>query len=86
MKKILGKPLIGDEKLITPSSEIIDVSRLGFFDELEYDSWNLFLQYCDAFGIEVEERDEPDWYIAKQIQDKIIELLIESGIKFKFKK
>lgn len=76
--------LLGDGKYIV-SPKIIDVSKLGFFDGLEYDSWNLFLQYCAAFGIKiVGDRDEPDWHTAKQIQDKIIEILTEAGVEFKF--
>ncbi len=42
------------------------------------------MQYCDAIGIEVNDREEPDWYTAKEIQDKVLDVIMESGIKLKF--
>lgn len=75
---------LSDGKRIIADDTEIDVSNLNFFDELEYDSWDLFLNYCDAIGIEVNDRDEPDWYTAKTIQDKVLDLIMESGIKLKF--
>lgn len=73
-----------DGKRIFADDSVIDVSDMNFFDELEYDSWDLFLKYCDAIGIEVNDRDEPDWYTAKTIQDKVLDVIMESGIKLKF--
>ncbi len=75
---------IGDGRKIFAEDTEIDVSDLNFFDELEYDSWDLFLKYCDAMGIEVSDRDEPDWYTAKTIQDKVLDVIMESGIKLNF--
>lgn len=62
---------------------MIKAERLGFFDELEEDCWGLFVKYCDCLGIELENRDEIDWYTAKGIQDKIIDVFIEAGINIK---
>lgn len=75
---------LADGKVILADDAEIDVSHMNFFDELEYESWDLFLKYCDAIGIEVEDRDEPDWYTAKSIQDKVLDVIMESGIKLKF--
>lgn len=80
----MKKYTLEDNKKITADDEPIDVSDMNFFDDLEYDSWNLFLQYCAALGIEVENKDEPDWATAKGIQDKILDILIGTGVKFKF--
>ena len=78
----------GDEcQIVIPNGEI-DCSRLGYFDELESDCWNLVKQYCATLGIEIlpnEDGEEPiDFYIAKGIQDKILEELQNAGAKFKF--
>ena len=43
----------GDEcQIVIPNGEI-DCSRLGYFDELESDCWNLVKQYCATLGIEI---------------------------------
>lgn len=78
----------GDEcQIVIPNGEI-DCSRLGFFDELEYDCWNLVKQYFAELGIDVlpnEDGEEAiDFYIAKEIQDKILEELQNAGVKLKF--
>lgn len=75
---------LSDGKRIFVDDSVIDVSDMNFFDNLECDSWDLFLKYCDAIGIEVNDRDEPDWYTAKTIQDKVLDVIMESGIKLKF--
>lgn len=75
---------LSDGKRIFADDMEIDVSDLNFFDQLEYDSWDLFLKYCDAIGIEVNDREEPDWYTAKDIQDKVLDVILEAGIKLKF--
>lgn len=75
---------LSDGKRMFAADTAIDVSDMNFFDNLEYDSWDLFLNYCDALGIEVDDREEPDWCTAKNIQDKVLDLIMESGIKLKF--
>ncbi len=65
----------------------IDVSRLGYFDELEYECWELILKYASWFGLDVkgiDDEDDVDFYSAKQVQDTILKLFIESGIRFKY--
>lgn len=78
----------GDDCQIALSDEPIDCSNLGYFDELEYECWNLVKQYCAHFGIEIlpdENGEEPiNFYITKQLQDKILEGLQEAGVQFKF--
>lgn len=78
----------GDDCQIALSDEPIDCSSLGYFDELEYECWNLVKKYCVHFGIKIlpdENGEEPvNFYIAKQLQDKILEGLQEAGVQLKF--
>ncbi len=75
----------GDVTVISGPSEV-DISNMNFFDDLEYECWNLIKQYAGAFGFEVknldEDEDDIDFYAAKSVQDKIIELFEEAGITF----
>lgn len=73
----------GDECLISFPNEPVDCSRLGYFDELEYDCWDLVKKYCGYFGIKIESGDI-SFDIAKGIQDHIIEQFQEAGVQFKF--
>ena len=78
----------GDECQIVLPDEPIDCSRLGYFDTLEYECWDLVKKYCDHLGIEIlpdEDGEEAvNFYITKQLQDKILEGLQEVGVQFKF--
>lgn len=78
----------GDDCQIALSDEPIDCSSLGYFDELEYECWNLVKKYCAHFGINIlpdENGEEPiNFYITKQLQDKILEGIQEAGVQFKF--
>lgn len=78
----------GDECRIVIPERPIDCSLLGYFDELEYECWELVKKYCAQFGIEIlpdENGDEAVGFdIAKGIQDKIIASLQESGVEFCF--
>ena len=78
----------GDDCQIVLPDEPIDCSRLGYFDTLEYECWDLVKKYCDHFGIEIlpdEDGEEAvNFYITKQLQDKILEGLQEVGVQFKF--
>ncbi len=78
----------GDDCQIVIPKEPIDCSKLGYFDELEGECWELVKGYFAKFGIELlpnEDGEEPmSDYVAKGVQDKIIELLQESGVQFKF--
>lgn len=75
-------PFGDDCKIIIPK-EPIDCSTLGYFDELEYDCWDLVKKYCDKLGIKIESRDI-SFDIAKGIQDHIIEQFEGAGVQFKF--
>ena len=75
---------VGDDTLVLSPTE---VKALGitFFDELENDCWKLFKGYCDALGIQiVNDNDHEDFFIAKQIQEKVFDIIQESGIKITF--
>ena len=61
----------------------IDCSKLGYFDELEYDCWDLVKKYCERLGIKIESGDI-SFDIAKGIQDHIIEQFQEAGVNFNF--
>ena len=78
----------GDDCQIVIPKEPIDCSKLGYFDELESDCWELVKGYLAKLGIELvanEDGEEPmSDYVAKSVQDKVIELLQESGVEFKF--
>ena len=78
----------GDDCQIVIPNEPIDCSKLGYFDELESDCWELVKGYLAKLGIELvanEDGEEPmSDYVAKSVQDKVIELLQESGVEFKF--
>lgn len=85
LAKIVG---FGDECKIRLPDEPVDCSRLGYFDELEDECWNLVKAYAKQFGIEIHPADEDgaaiSFDIAKGIQDKIIEEFENAGVKFKF--
>ncbi len=76
----------GDTTVVITGPAEVDISHINFFDELEYDCWKLIKKYAGAFGFSVEnidgENDDIDFYAAKQIQDRIIELFEESGVVF----
>lgn len=73
----------GDECQISIPTEPIKCSKLGYFDELEYDCWDLVKKYCEKFGIEIKSGDI-SFDIAKGVQDNIIEKFMEAGVKFDF--
>ena len=79
---------MGDEHEIKHSNETVDCSRLGFFDEMEESCWDLFKSYCEYFGLKlINEDDDEDaisFDIAKGIQEVILKVLQNAGIKFKF--
>lgn len=71
-----GIPYEIDETKMNP-----DTSKLGFFDELECECWDLIRNYAEVFGIILPE-DDIDFRIAKGIQEvvlKYIEELKEEG-------
>ena len=78
----------GDDCQIVIPKEPIDCSKLGYFDELESECWDLVKGYLAKFGIELLPNEDGETpmsdYIVKGVQDKIVELLQESGVQFKF--
>ena len=79
---------LGDEHEVKIPEEPIDCSQLECFDELEESCWTLFKSYCEYLGIELVNEDDDEeaisFNIAKGIQDHILEVLQNAGIKFKF--
>lgn len=78
----------GDDcKLILPD-EPVDCSNLGYFDELEYDCWELVEKYAKHMGIEIcsnEPRDSRiSFDIAKGIQDYILDRFTEAGVEIRY--
>lgn len=73
----------GDECEIQIPEKSIDCSKMGFFDELEYDCWDLIKKYCERFGIEIKSGDI-SFDIAKGIQDHIIGQFQRDGVVFSF--
>ncbi len=77
----------GDMRTTITGPSEVDISHMNYFDELEYDCWELIKKYAGAFGFKVEnvdgDEDTIDFYAAKKIQDGIIELFEEAGIVFK---
>lgn len=74
-------------KILLPDKPV-DCSRLGYFDELEYDCWHLVESYCKELGIKLLPQEEEEavisFDIAKGIQDYIIGQLQEAGVQFRF--
>lgn len=78
----MEKVPFGDECKIILPEEPIDCSRLGYFDELECECWELIKSYCNQFGIKIE--GEISFDLAKEIQDCIIRQFETAGVKFVF--
>ena len=72
----------GDECEIDIPDEPIDCSDLNYFDELEYDCWDLISQYANKFGIKI--NSEISFDLAKEIQDVIINQFKNTGVEFNF--
>ena len=77
----------GDEgKMRIPNAQI-DCSRLGYFDTMEDECWELIKSYADRLGIEILDEDGEEqihYDLAKRIQDTILNEFILSGVEFKF--
>lgn len=70
-----------DGKKITAPA-VVDVSALGYMDELEYELWHVIEDYMLSFGIRTID-DEPDWATVKVVQDCILNQFIGAGVNFK---
>lgn len=73
----------GDGCNISIPEQPIDCSKIGYFDELEYDCWELIKTYCGYLGIEIVSGDI-SFDIAKGIQDHIIQQFQKAGLKLIF--
>lgn len=75
----------GDGCKISIPEQPINCSNIGYFDELEYDCWELIKTYCGYLGIEIVSGDI-SFDIAKSIQDHIIEQFQKAGVQLIFSK
>ena len=69
------------KKIMAP--EVVDMSELTCFDELEYSLWHTIEEYLTLFGIRTED-DTPDWATVKEVQNKLLDILERSGVRFNF--
>lgn len=77
---------IGDE-VAALSTPMVDASKLGFFDDLEDACYDLFCSYCEKLGIDLSypgPDDCIDFYIAKEIQGRILDIFTECGIQINY--
>lgn len=89
-KKNMRLAEFGDDCLIRFPNETVDCSRLGYFDDLEYECMDLVKKYAEHFGFEILSRYDNDettpisFDIAKEIQDLILKQFKYAGVKFEF--
>lgn len=78
----------GDEGEINIPNKPIDCSKLGYFDEMEEECWDLIRSYASKFGIILlpnEDGEVPVNYdLAKRIQETILNEFMMAGVEFKF--
>lgn len=78
----------GDNCKVVLPDEPINCAELGYFDELEYDCWELIEKYADRFGIKIISEDPRDirnsFDISKGVQEWILNRFEEAGIKFRY--
>lgn len=72
--------LADGKKIEAPT--VVDISKMGCLDELEYTLWHTIEDYMVLFGIRTGD-DEPDWATVKAVQEKIIEVFEDAGVDFK---
>lgn len=73
--------MLPDGKRIT-APEVVDISAIDTFEDLEYSLWNTIEEYLVLFGIRTFD-DSPDWATVKAVQDKLLEILMDAGVNFK---
>lgn len=79
---------LGDDCIIVIPDEPVDCSKLGYFDELEEECWNLVKKYCEKLGVRMIPDDDGQppisFDVAKDIQDTVLGYLDEAGVEFYF--
>lgn len=71
--------LDGTEVLVPPA---IDITELGYFDEMENKLWELVKEYFDLMGIRVKNDDDVDFGTVKAMQDTLLDELEKAGVNF----
>ena len=80
----------GDECEIQIPTDPVNCSKLGFFDEVEDDCWNLIKGYCALLGINFvsndpdEENEGVNWELVKKVQGVILDEFQELGVQLDF--
>ena len=80
---------LGDECEIILPEEPIDCSSMTYFDNLEYDCWDLVEKYCEHLGIQMIKEDGEDvvsFDIVKDIQERILDALEDAGVELNFER
>lgn len=80
---------LGDECEILLPEEPIDCSSLTYFDNLEYDCWDLVEKYCEHLGIKMIKEDGEavvSFDIVKDIQERILDAVQDAGVELNFER
>lgn len=79
----LFEPQIGENCFAKATSEKIIIG-MNTFDEVEYDCWELIKKYAALFDVqlECEDDEEPDFWMAKQVQEAVLNLFTGAGFVF----
>lgn len=82
---------LGDDVYFNVPSEPVDCSHMNFFDEIEYDCFELIKKYASLFKIKLYnsngepiEKDDISFDLAKDVQECVLNMFVRAGIKFKF--
>ena len=78
----------GDEGFLLVPNKPIDCSKLGYFDAMEEECWELIKSYAERLGIDIlpgEDGEEAiNFDLAKRIQDTILNEFMMAGVEMKF--
>ncbi len=78
----------GDEVYAVVPGQLVDCSKLGCFDDMEEGCWDLVKAYCDKVGVKILPNEDGEiptsYYVAKKVQDTILDELKEIGVKMTF--
>lgn len=65
------------------ANDTVTDPSMTYLDEVEDDCWNIFRKYASFVGVQFDEDSDIDFSIAKEISEKIIEL-VEQKFDTKF--
>ena len=75
----------GDDLTITLPEKTIRITT-QMCDILEYDCMSLVQKFADAMGLEIKGENDPliDFSITKKVEETILEIFEENGIKLEY--